>query len=246
MTVEKITISAIGTLVTLHSGDTTQPFPENLLSQPNLDQFALSSCKRGLPPIFLNNGVVDIQVENKTADELFTKHGIHDIPVGYGMELLALQIKYFSEKFVYHLKTKIDLSFEKLINEFLTHNPDYKSEDYEAWLNWYQRNEFYEKGINFLAKLRGLNEDAYINEILQRITDPDYGVRAWVKNEINDDNIHKLNKKYTNWSEDIIVIMNGKFHIELAITDQNKLEFSFKSPSEILSVFIRNYDEDPI
>lgn len=245
MPVEKISFSAVGTLVTMHPGDTSQPFPDNLLSQPNLDLFVTNSFKNGFTPIFLNNGDIDLHVANKSPDELFTQQGIHDIPVGYGMELIALQIKYLLDRHVYHLKTKIDLNFEKLINDFLMDHPDYESEDFESWLNWYQRDEYYEKGINFLSKLREFNEDLYVSEILQHITDPDCGLRAQLETEIDNDNITRINKKYGDWPEDIVLVMNGKFHIELDITD-DKLGFNLKAPSEVLSIFVRNYDEDPV
>ena len=140
MKFEKITFSAVGTLVTFHPGGTSQPFPENLLSQPHLDQFALSPNERGLSPLFMNYKSVEIQAgnNNKTVSNL---------------ELITLQIKNSSDKLIYHLGPKVDLNLSKVVDGFFKSHSDYEKPDqYEDWLNWYQRNEFYEKGISFLSE----------------------------------------------------------------------------------------------
>jgi len=228
---EKITFSAVGTLVSFHSGEDSHPFPQNLLTQPRLDEFALSPNKRGIPPLFMNYKSVEIKADNdhKTISNL---------------ELIELQIKNAPDKLIYHLITKVDLDLSKVINQFFKINPNYKNSDlYEDWLNWYCRDDFYKKGIEFLSELRAFDETLYVNEIVKQITDPKFGLRGFIDTEITE-NINKLNKKYSNWSEDIVVLFEGKFNIDITINSSNSSELSFNAPSEILSVFVRNYDEN--
>ena len=228
---EKISFSAVGTLVSFYSGEDSHPFPQNLLSQPRLDAFALSPNKRGIPPLFMNYKSVEIKAYNnhKTISNL---------------ELIELQIRNAPDRLIYHIITKVDLDLSKVINQFFKKNPNYMNSDpYEDWLNWYCKKDFYEKGIEFLSELRAFDETLYVNEIVKQITDPKFGLRGFIDTEITE-NINKLNKKYSNWNEDIVVLFEGKFNIDITVNSPNSSELSFNAPSEILSAFVRNYDEN--
>jgi len=235
---EKITFSAVGTLVSFHSGEDSHPFPQDLLTQPRLDEFALSPNKRGIPPLFMNYKSVEIKADNnhKTISNL---------------ELIELQIKNAPDKLIYHLMTKVDLDFSKLIDQFFKVNPNYKNSDpltaaaeaSDEWLNWHCRDEFYKEGIEFLSELRAFDETSYVNEIVRKITNPLFGLRAFIETEITE-NTNKLNKKYSNHPEDIVILFQGKFNIDITINSSNSSELSFNAPSEIMSVYVRNYDED--
>ena len=91
---------------------------------------------------------------------------------------------------------------------------------------------------NFFSK-----NDSGLNEIVKQITDPKFGLRGFIDTEITE-NINKLNKKYSNWNEDIVVLFEGKFNIDITVNSPNSSELSFNAPSEILSAFVRNYDEN--
>ena len=228
---EKITFSAVGTLVSFYSGEASHPFPQNLLTQPTLDEFALSPNKRGIPPLFMNYKSVQINVGNN-------HRTISNI------ELIEMQIKNAPDKLVFHLITKVDLDLSKVINQFFKIYPNYKNAyQYEDWLNWYRRDDFYKKGIEFLSELRAFDEKLYVNEIVKQITNPKLGLRGFADTEINE-NISRLNKKYANWSEDIVVLYEGKFNINITINSSNSSELTFNAPSEILSAFVRSYDEN--
>ena len=94
-----------------------------------------------------------------------------------------------------------------------------------------------------MSELRAFDEKLYVNEIVKQITNPKLGLRGFADTEINE-NISRLNKKYANWSEDIVVLYEGKFNIDITINSSNSSELTFNAPSEILSAFVRNYDEN--
>jgi len=225
----KIKFSAVGTMISFYPGDQIPLFPDNINTQPGLEEFILSPLHRGIPPLF--HTFKSVECELNQIKEVIDN-----------LSLMNIQIQNSPIELVFRLISKVDADLDQITTPYFKANPEHHNLPWEDSLNWYQRDTYYNEGLSFLSQLKNFNQDLFTNIVTQSVTNPTYGLKAHLETEISD-NFGYANKKYENWDEDIVILFDGKFSLDITVKDDEISDISFFEPPEILSIFVRNYDE---
>lgn len=154
-------------------------------------------------------------------------------------EFLQWQLQRFNPQTIYYIINKIEVDFSNIFDwdEEYEKNEDY---DPDSWLNEYD-NEGFQKGIDFIQRLREEVPEEFYRKLIEAILDEDTGLTSWLETEISED-INEA-RKYDDWDVHLALIAVGKFYPYLeANYDINLMMDEYR----LDRLYVRNYDEGEI
>lgn len=157
-------------------------------------------------------------------------------------DFLRWQLIRFSEKTIYQLINKTDCDVTQLLDgdEEYEKDPDYSP---ETWLNPYEDEAGnYEKGLNYIARLRKEVQEEFYTTLIESILDPDCGVLEHLETEISE-NLDEVREMYGQWEVPLMIVSKGKFS---PYTEADYDSGLMMDDYKLQRMYVRNYDEGDI
>ena len=141
---------------------------------------------------------------------------------------------------IYHLINKTNASVDNILDFDTEYNKD---EDYcpDIWLNVYESEQYLEKGLAYIERLKLEVPDKFYKALINSILDENYGLlnSNWYESEI-DENLDEIRKAYSHWDVPLMVVSTGKF---LPYIDAGYNHNLMMDDYNLKRMYIRNYDE---
>ena len=141
---------------------------------------------------------------------------------------------------IYYLINKTDAPVQNILDSEAEYEKD---EEYnpEGWLNAYEAEEYLEKGLAYIERLKLEAPKEFYKALINAILDENLGLLNphWYESEI-DENLDEIREAYSHWNVPLMVVSTGKFlpYIEAGYTHNLMMD-----DYNLKRMYIRNYDE---
>jgi hypothetical protein len=141
---------------------------------------------------------------------------------------------------IYHLINKTSAAVIDILDGDIEYekDPDYYP---EGWLSVYQSEEYLDKGLAYIERLKQEVPDEFYKALVNAILDEDFGLlnANYYESEI-DENIDEVRNAYSHWDVPLMVVSIGKFmpYIEKGLTHGLMMD-----DYRLQRMYVRNYDE---
>jgi len=155
-------------------------------------------------------------------------------------DFVQWQLERMNALTIYHLINKINASVDNILDFEVEYkkDPDYYP---EAWLNVYESEQYLEKGLAYIERLKQEAPEEFYKVLINSILDEDYGLlnSSWYESEI-DENLDEIRNAYSHWDVPLMVVSTGKFlpYIEAKHTYSLMMD-----DYNLKRMYVRNYDE---
>ena len=187
-----------------------------------------ASSNYGFDELYLNDSDI-IRGESEGKDHQFTLN-----------DFVQWQLERMQAITIYHLINKTNASVDNILDFDTEYNKD---EDYcpDNWLNVYESEQYLEKGLAYIERLKLEAPDKFYKALINSILDENYGLlnSNWYESEI-DENLDEIRKAYLHWDVPLMVVSTGKF---LPYIDAGYNHNLMMDDYNLKRMYIRNYDE---
>ena len=187
-----------------------------------------ASSNYGFDELYLNDSDI-IRGESEGKDHQFTLN-----------DFVQWQLERMQAITIYHLINKTNASVDNILDFDTEYNKD---EDYcpDNWLNVYESEQYLEKGLAYIERLKLEAPDKFYKALINSILDENYGLlnSNWYESEI-DENLDEIRKAYSHWDVPLMVVSTGKF---LPYIDAGYNHNLMMDDYNLKRMYIRNYDE---
>lgn len=206
------------------------PLPESFDENPINSAYDLfrTSTAEGFNEFYLNDSeVVFGECQDKELEFSLT-------------DFIQWQLERMQPITIYHLINKTDASVQNILDGEAEYEKD---ENYnpDSWLNAYESEEYLQKGLTYIERLKQEVPDQFYKALTNAILDQDFGLlnTNWYESEI-DENLDEIRDAYSHWDVPLMVVSTGKFlpYIEAGYTHNLMME-----DYNLKRMYIRNYDE---
>ena len=158
-----------------------------------------ASSNYGFDELYLNDSDI-VRGESEGKDHQFTLN-----------DFVQWQLERMQAITIYHLINKTNASVDNILDFDTEYNKD---EDYcpDIWLNVYESEQYLEKGLAYIERLKLEAPDKFYKALINSILDENYGLLNpnWYESEI-DENLDEIRKAYSHWDVPLMVVSTGKF-----------------------------------
>ncbi len=206
------------------------PLPDSIDENPidSEDDLFRASSSAGFDELYL----IDSDVVQGTCKNKQYEFSISDF--------LRWQLERMQAITLYHLINKTSASVDNILDADAEYEKD---EEYypESWLNVYESEEYLEKGLAYIERLRKEVADDFYESLTNAILDEDYGLlnSSWYESEL-DENLDEIRSAYSHWDVPLMVVSTGKF---LPYIDPQNNHNLMMDDYTLKRMYVRNHDE---
>jgi hypothetical protein len=187
-----------------------------------------ASSNYGFDELYLNDSDI-VRGESEGKEYQFTLN-----------DFVQWQLECMQAITIYHLINKTYAPVDNILDFEVEYekDPDYYP---EAWLNVYESEQYLEKGLAYIERLKLEAPKEFYKALINAILDENYGLLNpnWYESEI-DENLDEIREAYSHWDVPLMVVSTGKFlpYIEAGYTHNLMMD-----DYNLKRMYIRNYDE---
>lgn len=187
-----------------------------------------SSSIEGFDELYLNDSDI-VMGESEGKEYQFTLN-----------DFVQWQLERMNALTIYHIINKTSAPVTDILNGDTEYekDPDYYP---EAWLNVCESEQYLEKGLAYIERLKQEAPDEFYKVLINSILDEDYGLLNpnWYESEI-DENLDEIREAYSHWDVPLMVVSTGKF---LPYIDAGYSHNLMMEDYKLKRMYIRNHDE---